>query len=539
MKTTYQIDQEAQIILRTILPSSWLFRKQDPDWYIDFFIEVTESDRPIGLNFAVQLKGSESLNSSKAFIKFRLETKYLRYYLDKARQPVFLIVAEIKTKTAYWLFTQRYLREKKDDAWRSKDKITLYIPRENNLTNLNNFRNEIISAESYMRDSWTSSIASAISHRERALEQLDPRFSVSISANNDKEVYTIKLKENVVCDLPFKIKNTSENQILIKNLFEKGNSIVLSSSDFEIHGSEIFQKLFGELTDVKLHIEPYYQVDVQLNLSIIDQMEMEISSIYGLIGKIRSGLKEAAYAGHLPNSPLKVYFSFSLSNIIGKTSKVTINFDISIWEGQPILQLPYFDRIYDFFRKFNEIHQLKLTLEYQGNFLLSGRCNQEFSNQLANYLDLLHILYKARTIAKYLRVNPQLPAASDFFKDERIEEIEILYNILIHGEHRQIMGIGEINMTLTPDANLFNLINDANNNKELIGDILLVPEDPIIEFLGQSVNIGIINFTVTNAKLTTPISELTSYSSMVSNTDIKLKWQSSQNSEIIRTLRGN
>ena len=98
MHTTFEIDRMAQNIFNDSLPPSWLTRKQDPDIHIDYFVEISKESKPSGITFGVQLKGTNSPRYSKNQIKISIKTKHLSYYLDKVKQPIFLVVVDVKKR---------------------------------------------------------------------------------------------------------------------------------------------------------------------------------------------------------------------------------------------------------------------------------------------------------------------------------------------------------------------------------------------------------------------------------------------------------
>jgi hypothetical protein len=78
---THQIDDRAQLILRDLLPVTWVVNEQLKDYGKDFLVEIGETDGNLtGSNFFVQLKGQEKATKSRdgAWVKFYLETKYAK-----------------------------------------------------------------------------------------------------------------------------------------------------------------------------------------------------------------------------------------------------------------------------------------------------------------------------------------------------------------------------------------------------------------------------------------------------------------------------
>src|SRR3972149_7879232 len=153
MTTTREIDRMAQDVFRSNIPPSWIIREQHPDIYVDYFVEIADSAGPCGLIFGVQLKGTKAPRYSEKTIKISLKTKHLSYYLDKAKEPIFIVGVDVKIKQGYWLFIHEWSKnELQKRNWRNQKKIDVKIPLANTLSDARKLRQAILQAETYMRD---------------------------------------------------------------------------------------------------------------------------------------------------------------------------------------------------------------------------------------------------------------------------------------------------------------------------------------------------------------------------------------------------
>lgn len=127
----HETDTIAQRIFNSNIPPAWVARRQDPDYGIDYDVEIFENQSPTGIIFSVQLKGTRSPEYSQDVIKFSFETDKLIYYCDRVKKPVFLVLVDVSEENAYWLFTQQYARERLDPTnpkWRQQKTVTLEVP---------------------------------------------------------------------------------------------------------------------------------------------------------------------------------------------------------------------------------------------------------------------------------------------------------------------------------------------------------------------------------------------------------------------------
>ncbi len=135
---SHQIDTQAQRILQSKLPTNWVLRPQNPDYGIDYEIEVFNNDQPAGIWFRIQLKGKEQSRETEHSIAISFETDTIEYYLSKVPFPVFLFVVLVQKEEIYWLFVQKYaneiLRVEKSE-WMKQASVTLKIPKTNRFYN--------------------------------------------------------------------------------------------------------------------------------------------------------------------------------------------------------------------------------------------------------------------------------------------------------------------------------------------------------------------------------------------------------------------
>ena len=92
----HEIDEEAENLFQSLLPSSWVKNPygKGRDYAKDFDIEIAEGGELTGIRFVAQVKGCERFTRAikSPSVRFGVETKYLEYYADKARDAVFCLL---------------------------------------------------------------------------------------------------------------------------------------------------------------------------------------------------------------------------------------------------------------------------------------------------------------------------------------------------------------------------------------------------------------------------------------------------------------
>lgn len=136
MVEQHEIDTIARRRFKNWLPASWVIREQNPDYGIDYEIEIFRGGVPTGVFFSVQLKGTRSADYHDKALHFPFEVDKLDYYLRRVPKPVYLVVVDIVAEKAFWICTQRYTQEvieKENPDWHNQQRITVRIPLTNDL----------------------------------------------------------------------------------------------------------------------------------------------------------------------------------------------------------------------------------------------------------------------------------------------------------------------------------------------------------------------------------------------------------------------
>lgn len=163
---TYEIDRAAIDIFNNCLPKSWLLRKQDPDVFLDYLVEIVENREPTGRCFGVQIKGYEDPPNETKPLVYAFKTKHLDYYLTRSQHPVFLLLINVTSRDVFWLFSQKFLKEKAGQKIFSEQKsLTIHFSSDDNLFNLQKFLYLLPEAERFVRDLHPSSVKAAMTRR--------------------------------------------------------------------------------------------------------------------------------------------------------------------------------------------------------------------------------------------------------------------------------------------------------------------------------------------------------------------------------------
>ncbi len=105
----HETDRAGKRLLReTLEPLGWVVNDVQEDYGIDSNVQVFDAKSPTGAWFHVQLKSSASpaYSADHTFISQELSIDHARHYALEMRDPVFLIHADVTSKTVYWYAPQ-------------------------------------------------------------------------------------------------------------------------------------------------------------------------------------------------------------------------------------------------------------------------------------------------------------------------------------------------------------------------------------------------------------------------------------------------
>ena len=418
----FEIDRAAINIFDGWLPISWLPRKQDPDVFVDYLVEIVENGEPTGLHFAAQVKGFEDAQNGQKPLKYSFETKHLKYYLHRSQHPVVLFLINITTDEGYWFFAQKFLKEKVgSEILNSQDSLTIHFSPEDSLFNKTKFQCLLPEAEKFVRDLHPGSVQAALQKRKANLELLDPRCSVSISVKNGKE--NIIITPNEVFSFTTRIQNKNEEDW--QNLFERGSKLKVMREDLEFTRAPLMQEA---LKNFGGEFEIQYGKETPGSIHVISTTEP--GKVVPIEGQFRSGTRFFNFQGQLPNSPLSISFEVSWEAAMkAECFNLSIAFLPKNWIGQPILNLAYFDQIASFANAFSGTQNPEMEIFFQGNSALRGALASDDANLSKGITQILEWFNKCRWLAKHYGINPLFPSFDKLGK-KKMDSLDQLHDLL-------------------------------------------------------------------------------------------------------------
>jgi len=484
---SFQVDKAARSIFESWLPAKWLARKQDPDFHVDYRIEVVEQDEPTGLNFQAQIKGRSMYKRATSRLTEPLKTKHLRYYL-RCDEPVFVFLIDPASRKGNWLFVQRYLKENASSKeLRQKKTLTLQFNPQKSFENVASFQDELKSAWAYMRDMHPGSPLAAILAEKQRLEELDPRCSVQIVATAQSKMMRIQPRTPSCEGMKLKFLNRATESDF-QSFYELGEAVQIKATDLQAEGSPIFADILSQIGDAKITIQS--GATFRGHVLLLPDPSCGDGSQIQVDGEWLLAPKRMWFKGHLAESPLKVEFVWDPPvGEIARPVAVLFRFNLIHWQGQALQGLAYFKQLSELVTA--KVYDLVCFI--RGNHVFKAKYilpEGESRNQVMETFDWLK---KCRRVAQKLGVNPVFPDL-EVFHGKKCDHTHLLVKVLECGGHEQNNAGQELEMSC--DAPLM----DISHMEE---PLTLQRTEPIqiMDFFGVQVPFGPLNHTWTDMHL--------------------------------------
>ena len=129
--TNHSLEEKSVTFFRHCIPEDWNINSIDRDYGKDLNLEIAEDGMYKGLDLIIQLKASQAPDIVENFETQRFKISTFNYLIDNLR--VVMIIKYIESENeAYWMLLKNV-----DKPNQENEMFTIYIPRENKISNIN------------------------------------------------------------------------------------------------------------------------------------------------------------------------------------------------------------------------------------------------------------------------------------------------------------------------------------------------------------------------------------------------------------------
>lgn len=406
---SHVIDTKAQKHFQNCIPDEWNVNEFTNDYGIDFNVETAEGGALTGISFLVQLKGQQKTKytTKGTCVTYYLKKKHADYYVDKVKQPVFLILVDNFTKNAFWTFVQPAIQALRRDKKQAAAKtFPIRIPVSNELKDIPKLKAAVAVAHEHMAAMHPASIKNAIGSHKSRIESLDSRLSVHIDVVNNEERIWLQPKEPIQFTLKF-MGEKAEMAAKLDDVFEKGLPATFGPGEIASDDLPVLKEdLSGGATLIVASHAPGH---VELSAKIGKKTTLSNIRFDGMVS---GGKSEARFASNANKSPLSLSLKFRLGK--SDENRFAMNFTSLAYQGIPVQNFPYFDEIYDFFIKSKKAKFFQVKCYAEGNLAHNGTIQKAALTTVKSIYPILTKLFKIRQLCKLLKINPQFDIEAAF-----------------------------------------------------------------------------------------------------------------------------
>lgn len=482
----HQTDDEAKAIFQAAIAPLGTQNSHPSDYGNDYSVELFGKDKQsTGDQAIVQLKGSRSPKYRKGFISQVLSLDHARYYLKKEQLPVFLVVVDVVKKVGYWCFLQEFLLADnvRKRLLKKKGDITIRVPLANRIQDGEQLRQGIGSATSFM-----------VSHKIRLeqwrLEAMDPRFEAKVTATENATHTEFRAVDK---DVEISYQFTFPTDVAAEKMrqFLLGEEIQVSPENIKITGSPLFEVEKGG----SVALRSSQAASATLIATDTDGNEMAI--LEGLPGEFSGGIKGGTFKGGMSGGPLGLEILYDLTAEDRIEIRFSMTFDGRVWEGIPVLNLPYFSSLLNFTRALSSCAMLKVDCYREGLDCLPVQFQGEHLEQLRQHLPNLTFTEKMQTVARKTGRNPRLLPA-DQVNDDDIADINVLHALLTKGIYESDGQTMTFNFKWSTEEIRKSIHSDEFKCK---GSTIEYTGEHPRKFLGETINLGLLKVSISSAEI--------------------------------------
>lgn len=481
----HEIDDEAQVVLRKLLPSSWVCGELGKDYGKDYLVELVEQGELTGKAFVVQLKGADRLRAigEGSVVSFSMNVEHLIYYVDKVEVPVFLIVVDVSTEKAYWLFVQEHIDTslaERRPGWREQTSTTLHLSVANDLSNSPSLRAAVDAALIYMKAKYPGRVEDAIAAAKQEMEEADPRFVVDVSVQGGKTIYTMHAKE----DVQFLFSMKGDKEIIptkCKEILHQGLLVDLADVNATLVG-------LPSVSEAERVVQIQFQrkLPIEVRIALLASDGAELRTLETIAGHAVGGIKEMRLSEPLGQSILIAQLTITcLDGTPPIRVDGTFGFDMGRWGGKRVSVLPYFEQVDALLQHLAEGGELRWRVSTQGNQLFDMRGRLPIDATVRQVSEYCRIFRAARSVSEWSGVDPVVP------KTMSPDEVDDLFKLtdLLDPERRVVTYPGkELTLEMSRDA-VRTELEGGNSPFGGTGQARVVSEPLRLNFLGVPVEV--------------------------------------------------
>jgi hypothetical protein len=241
----------------------------------------------------------------------------------------------------------------------------------------------------------------------RSLEELDPRFRVTIQHDGSISSFMFE-PVNELVNVSMNLCDEAKARQPMKRFIEYGEPVTLDGKDITFHGTPLLESLNGETRHVS--ISNLLDCHAVVRLSVASKRKNELEFLDQSSATLSRGSKGFSCEARLLGGHLELAVSSD-----GQRFHVRATPNYERWIGRGIKALPYFDQLWKLHDAARQGRQIDIVVEVEGQRLAAGR--GKLPRDSFGY-GLLDFVEEMRLILHRSSIDIVMPAKLDITADD-------------------------------------------------------------------------------------------------------------------------
>jgi len=322
------------------------------------------------------------------------------------------------------------------------------------------------------------------------LNSLDSRIRVETSFVNNRTTFTFLPQEPIPVNFVVGERSASQWRSQIRALVEHGETADLPGGDVQVLGSLVFDKAFTpEVLENGRFVFTAAGRPAVAKVSLVDPNSQASFTVDDFRGRLTHGTQSFSFTGTSCADLLSLTLRFPRNVTVQSDGDFTIALKFEQWEAKPVLGLPYFDRLRDFYANINDGWVVSIELEIDGTRILGAHMRvPQDSNAFRSSHVMLQYTNRVRRLVSKLGAKVDFHLQTTFSAEDHMHLAEIV-DILMGEDPLTEEGVEQMSCNLIADAGGQNILqlrdksvshqlvmrNDSLQPLELFGTTVALP----------------------------------------------------------------
>ncbi len=324
---------------------------------------------------------------------------------------------------------------------------------------------------------------------EQALQNLDPRLSVKSSRVNGETRVGISFNEEVPLNL--EISGISRDEFLdrYQSVLDHGDEVKIRSDHVRVTGSNLFETISKETAGAVTFSGN--KMEAKQKLLFVSPDKSRYEAFDDIDGFVVVGTKSFSFSGS--NCAELFSFAYKIERGVKGATQFEMNLKLEQWDGKLIFDLPYFEKVFGFFKRLSDGWSLFATLEVDGNVVLESEGSPIAQTpETKNLVNLLYYTNRARAVAGALELDIVFSSTVAFSQQQHCDLADAadLINAPFVTEDKKT----KFSCTVRADKNAQNIRSFLEGDPQKT--VLKLPENSMLNIFGEAVDLPIKIFLV-------------------------------------------